>query len=305
MYDNEELIIFRRILSIFALGCRQSPIFRKEFYETALCDILVQILQRLARTPDEYQNSTVGVVQAAAVLFLNSLEGTVEDELDPKNISALFKALVFCRMDTFTLYTLIKLLNRLPVTVTRTFLCGGFAAKEFAIHGSYRIAQFTTNSCLLQILATSVESAYPVAVANSKEYWSVTRYRKLLLTTKSIMQLFRRGIVDLNADWMQTDRSCLCYIKLTTSCIILAHLSLHLFDTMPKLRTEMRQVQAVSQLSLLLIYDIFTANLQMKLLQSMGRPIKNRLIVLYHLLVHYNEVFHFRLAQGEQCYIWM
>lgn len=303
MFEDEELIIFRRILSIFALACKYSPQLRSTFFESPLCDTLLEIVQGLSRTTDEYQSRTAGIIQASAVLLLNLIDkggaAAAATETERKKISALFKALTFSRLDTFSLYVLVKTLKTLDVAVTRGFLCTGCATKEYAINCTYNTAQFTTDSCLLQVLTTSIECAFPVAATNTAAYWTLPKYRQLLVLTRCLMQFFRKSIVAaIDADWLKVDRSCLCYVKLTTSFVILAHLCLHLFHTVPKLRTEMRHLQTVSQLTLLLVHDIFTANLQMKLLQSMGRPIKNRLIVVYNLLMHYHELFHFRLAQG-------
>lgn len=298
MFEDEELIIFRRILSIFALACKFSKKLQTAFFDDKLCESLLEIINNLSRTTEEYQTRTSGIIQASAVLLLNLIEGVGSTKGNREKVSSLIKALTFSRLDTFTLYILIKILKTLDVEVTRAFLCTGCSTKEYAINSTYNTAQFTTDSCLLQVLTTSIECAFPVAVGNPTEYWTIPRYRKLLTMTRCLMLFFRKSIVEINADWLKVDRSCLCYIKLTTSFVILAHLCLHLFHTVPKLRTEMRQIQTVSQLTLLLIHDIFTANLQMKLLQSMGRPIKNRLIVVYNLLMHYNELFHFRLAQG-------
>lgn len=299
MFDDEELISFRRILSIFALATKCSAALREAFFGDAhLCDTLLQVLRGLFRATDDYQRRTMGVIQASAVLLLNLVEGGGH-ESEKDKIPLLFKAITFSRLDSFTIYTLLKVLRKLDVEVTRTFLCTGCGSKEYVINGTYNTAHFTTDSCPLQVLTTSIECVFPFAVDNAEEYWTLERYRKLLGLAKCLMQFFRKGVGEINADWLKGDRSCLCYIKLTTSFVILAHLSLHLFHTLPKLRTEMRQIQTVSQLTLLLIHDIFTANLQMRLLHSMGRPIKNRLIVVYNLLMHYNAVFQFRLAQGN------
>lgn len=65
------------------------------------------------------------------------------------------------------------------------------------------------------------------------------------------------------------------------------------------MKAEIREVQTVSQLALLLMHDIFTANLNSAMIQQMGRPLKNRMVAVYNLLMKFNHLFHFRLAQGE------
>lgn len=297
MFEDEELIIFRRILSIFALGCKLSAALRKAFFDTPLSDTLLKTLGELSKTTDEYQYRTSGIIQATAVLILNLVEGGHGDNV---KIPPFIKALTFARLDSFALHVMFNILRSMDVEQLRNRICIG-CNKDFKFNETYNTAEFTTNSCLLQILATSVECIFPVAAAG--DYWTVPRYQKLLALTKCLIKFFRKSIVDMNSDWLQADRSCRCYVKLTTSFIILSHLCLHLYHTIPTLRTETRRTQTVSQLILLLIYDIFTANMQMKLLNIMGRPIKNRLIVVYNLLMHYNGLFKFRLAQGKQLFV--
>lgn len=297
MFEEEELVIFRRILSIFALGCKFSAPLRSAFFASPLAVTLLDVLQGLARTSDDYQTRTSGIIQAGAVLLLNIVEaGDCPGKAAEPKIPTLFNALTFAHTDAFTLYTLLKILKTLDVSVARTFLCNeANEAKAYKINGDNTV-HFSRDSCPLQVLATAIECAFPVAAA--PDYWTIPRYRQLLAIAKCLMQFFRKGMLDVNASWLRVDRSCQCYLKLTTSFIILAHLCLHLFHTVPRLRTEMRQIHAVSQLTLLLMHDIFTTNLQMKLLYIMARPIKNRLVVVYNLLMYYNELFHFRLAQG-------
>lgn len=300
MFDEEELIIFRRILSIFALGCKFSAPLRSAFFHSPLSATLLDVLQGLTRTSEDYQKRTSGIIQAVAVLLLNLIEGgdcQGKSAVEPK-IPALFKALTFAHTaDAFTLYTMLKILKTLDVSVARTFLCNeSVQAKAYKINGDNTV-HFSRDSCPLQILTTAIECVFPVAAP--AEYWTIPRYRKLLAIAKCLMQFFRKSMLDMDACWLRVDRNCQCYLKLTTSFIILAHLCLQLFHTVPRLRTEMRQIHIVSQLTLLLMHDIFTANLQMKLLYIMARPIKNRLVVVYNLLMYYNELFHFRLAQGK------
>lgn len=293
LYPDEELIPFRRILAIFSLACKYSRELQTSFFTSPLVDSLLKLLQNLIRTTDDYQTRTSGIVQSASVLLLNLVElrgGNVD------KIHNFFKALSFSRLNSFSLYILLKILKTLDVSAISSFICTGCDTKEYSINTAYNTVQFTSRSCLLQIITTTIECTFPLSPTAN---YTLTRYQHLLTMTKCLMQFFRRSILEINSDWLRVDHSCLCYIKLTTSCVILAHLCLHLFHTVPRLRTQMRRVQAVSQLALLLIHDIFTANLQMKLLYSLGRPIKNRLIVVYNLLMHYNESFYFRLAQGE------
>lgn len=293
MYPNEELIVFRRILSIIALGAKFSSDVRSAFYGEKVCDTLIKIIRGLSRTADEYQKRTSGIIQAATVLLLNLIEG---DDVDVKKIPLLFKALSFARLDSFSLFMIMKSLKSLDGELNRTFLCTN--SNEYVMNPIYKTARFSTNSCLLQIFATSMESTFPAA--ETEEYWTIWRYRRLLSFTLCLMRFFRENLLDINADWMTVNRSCLCYLKLTTSFIVLTHLCLHLSQTIPKLRAEMRRIQTVSQLALLLLHDLFTANRQTELNRRMGKSIKNRLIVVYNMLMQYNELFHFRLAQGKR-----
>lgn len=288
--------MFRRIVVILALACKLSAEIRVAIIDSSVSDTLLRIINSLSLTTDEYQQRTLGIIRASAVLLLNLIEEGVEDQ---QRIALFFKSISFARLDSFSLFILFKALKRLRPEVASTFLCtsrsslpsGG--AKKFSMN--FQVAQFTQESCLLQILATSLECAFP----GSKDYWTVERYRQLLSMTRVLMRFYRQSISNASSDWLNVHPSCLCYVKLTTSFIVLTHLCLHLFETTPRLRREMRQIQTVSQLALLLIHDIFTGNLQIKLLQRLGRPVKNRLIVVYNVLLQYNELFHFRLAQGE------
>lgn len=182
--------------------------------------------------------------------------------------------------------------------IPRSFLCTGSDSKDFVIYSSHKVAQLTNNSCLLQILATSMELAFPMAAPVT--YWTVPRFRKLLAMTCTLIRFYRKHIIEITTDWLSIDKPCQCFVKITNSFVILLHLCLHLFQTIPLLRTELRQIHTVSQLALLLMHDVFVANLPIKLLHGMGRVVKNRLVVVFNWLTQFNELFYFRLAQGER-----
>lgn len=295
MFEDEELIIFRRILSILALACKCSDKLRAAFYGSLICDTLLDVINGLSRTPDEYQYRTSGIIHASTVLLLNLIEGGGNAE----KIPLLFKAIAFARLDAFSLYMLFKALQSMSVDMSRSLLClngsGNATSKEYAI--SRNVAQFTRDSCLLQVLATSIECAFAGANTTS-DYWTVGRYRKLLSMTRCLIRFFRKSMSHISSDGLNVSSSCICYQKLTTSFVVLTHLCLHVFETVPKMRTEMRQVQTISQLALLLMYDI-SRNLNLTMNKHMGKPLKNRLDTVYHLLMQYNKLFNFRLAQGE------
>lgn len=242
----------------------------------------------------EYQNRTIGIVQCAALALLNVIRsGNAEEQ----HINEFLKTLIFAHQDSFTTYTLVKILTSLSDQVSRSFLCVGSESKNFVVYSSHKIAQVTSSSCLLQVLATSLETAFPVTTPS--DYWTVSHFRRLLALTRTLIRFYRKHIIETNSDWLGIDKPCHCFMKITTSFVILIHMCLHLFQTLPALRTEIRQIHIVSQLALLLIHDIFVANLPIKLLHGMGRSIKNRLIVVYHWLANFNELFYFRLAQGK------
>lgn len=296
MFEDEELIIFRRILSILALACKCSGHIRTTFYDSSICDSLLEIVNGLSRKPNEYQHRTSGIIHASTVLLVNLIEAGGH----PEKIPLLFRAIVFARLDSFSLFMLFKALRSMSVETTRSLLCLSGAnttiSKEYSIN--YNVAQFTRDSCLLQVLATSIECAFPGANTTS-DYWSAARYQKLLAMTRCFIRFFRRNIRHMSWDWFTVSPTCVCYQKLTTSFVVLIHLCLHLFETVPNMKAEIREVQTVSQLALLLMHDIFTANLNSAMIQQMGRPLKNRMVAVYNLLMKFNHLFHFRLAQGE------
>lgn len=242
----------------------------------------------------EYQNRTLGIVQCAAIILLNLVRSGYRDETI---IARFMKSLTFSRHDSFTIYLLMKILATMDDQMPRSFLCYGSEPKHFAIYPTHKVAQLTTSSCLLQVLATSMESAFPVSAP--KGYWTIQRFRRLLATTRTLIRFYRRHVIEVPKDWLTIDKPCQCFVAITTSFVILFHLCLHLFQTIPSLQTELRQIHVVSQLGLLLIHDVFVANLPIKLLHGMGRSIKNRLIVVFNWLSKFNELFYFRLAQGE------
>lgn len=54
MFENEELVVFRRILSILAIAIKLSPSIRKAFFDTQLYEALLGILEGLSKATVSY-----------------------------------------------------------------------------------------------------------------------------------------------------------------------------------------------------------------------------------------------------------
>lgn len=303
IYQEEGGIVMRRLLAICSAACFSSQDIRRKFVETGLFKrVFDAVLDDLKY---DIRGERMGIIRAASVLLL--LLG-LDEQISHNWKVKVFKSLVFSRLDVSTLNILSDILvkfGRRSIDFSRK-MCNGLliptgTARSFAINSVYNFAQFVPSECCaLEVIGTALETLFPLDAS----LYDIDEYRRLLDTARNIMCFYRDCMTRGDVAWLQPQtedeghKTCHCYVKFTTGVLMMLYMCIKVFRKNRELRSDTRSMMTVAQLGLLLINDIFCINLHMKLLQNMGRPMKNRLITVYKWLIKYNDLFHFRLAQG-------
>lgn len=205
-----------------------------------------------------------------------------------------FKSLVNCRPNRRPLTALTHSLCYITTHWTDmsivNSMCTNSVEGSFEINEYYKILQFSSDSCTLQVYGAVLETAFP---------------QDKILTPSQIDGLsqicsnhckFLWNCFERNVEWIwKVKETCDCYVKATTSFVVIVHQFLRQWILNPN-SIDIKLVSNIAKISACLLCKIFHINYRREVLQNGGSVIKNRLHIIHDWLKDYGGVFMFKTA---------
>lgn len=232
----------------------------------------------------------------------------------------LFKAIVFCQPDIFSLEKLTEFLETVSKQSANDLINTICHNRNNKVHtyAVYNIRRYSPDTCPLQVYADLLETAFPQYEKLPDDKSSAIKLKTLTETTIKLMT-FLRNCFKRPVPWLfrqiengsENGPICHCYCHIVSCIIVLLHLCIkywidnpHNFGNFAIFLTcswtnltflfeflDIKKIKIIFQMAAIFLYDNFSQHYESKVLQLGDVFIKNRLQVIYDWIAYYQHLF--------------
>ncbi|XP_058453092.1 ATR-interacting protein mus304 [Malaya genurostris] len=303
--SNEKAIISRRLLAALSLLCRYLPslalnmVQQQKDVESSV-SVLNKSLIKMSYANELYDH--FGMIAAAAAFLCSLTHHMSRFQESGCQVMNLLKSLVQCRPDSALILTYIseaiyRISSQEHSIHFLNNLCWRSKPECFLFHTSFKMFQFTKDSCILQIYALLLETS----VCQNRTL-NVIEIQHLVENTRNTIYFLRNAMtypVQWVCDFIRHSNhrrsSCQCYIRIVKSFVILLHQLLRCWMQCP-LNIEFDTMLQITQNGVLLLFDIFQTTYRSVILQVGGHTVQCRLQTIYNWLTQHQNDFQFQPA---------
>ncbi|XP_055547445.1 ATR-interacting protein mus304 [Wyeomyia smithii] len=310
---NEKAIIPRRFLAALALLCQFVPslavrLVQRVGQQESCINVLSKSLNKISYATELYDH--LGMIAASSAL-LCSLSHHLEclQERGSRVID-LFKSIVYCRPDSALIVThLSEALYRISSCEQSidlvSYICWRSKPECFSWNRSFRMFQFTKDSCVLQIYATLLEISVP-----QNRTLDTTEIHRMVESTRNTVYFLRNSLARqvrwvnhfrkplFNRESRSAPLFCQCHVRITNSFVVLFHQLLRCWLEHP-LSIEFNTMVQITQHGTTLLVDLFRIAYRNDILLIGGYPIQSRLQATYDWLVQHQKDFRFQAVHKK------
>ncbi|XP_053692420.1 ATR-interacting protein mus304 [Sabethes cyaneus] len=313
---NEKAIIPRRFLAALALFCQFVPSLAVRLMQPQdtlpqdqnCISVLSKSLSQISYAIELYDHMGMIAATAAVLCSLTHHMKLLQD--GGSTLLDLLKSIVHCRPDSpLVLAFLSEALYRISSSEQSVDLLSSICWRSkpecFSLNSSFKMFQFTKDSCVLQIYATLLETSVP-----QNRTIDSTETHHLVESTRNTVYFLRNSLarplrwIDhfrqplFSRDSRRKPTSCQCHIRITNSFVILFHQLLRCWMQHP-MSIEFNTMLQITQNGILLLFDLFQTAYRSEILLVGGHAIQCRLQATYDWLVQHQNDFRFQSAHKK------
>ncbi|XP_058818120.1 ATR-interacting protein mus304 [Topomyia yanbarensis] len=307
--STEKAIISRRFLAALSLLCRYLPslavsLVRSQEGSESCINVLNKSLIKISYAHELYDH--FGMIAAAAAFLSSLCRHTSRFDEHGSQVVSLLKSIVHCRPNSgLILSHLSEALYRISTEHSvelLNYLCCRSKPECFKFNSSFKMFQFTKDSCILQIYALLLETS----VAQNRTL-PASDIQHLVANTRNTAYFLRNALAH-PVQWIQhfiqhsnhqrtsfSKTSCQCHIRIVNAFVILFHQLLRCWMQCP-LNIEFNTMLQITQNGVLLLYDIFQTTYRSVILRIGGHAVQCRLQAVYNWLTQHQNDFRFQPA---------
>ncbi|XP_055920172.1 ATR-interacting protein mus304 [Eupeodes corollae] len=283
LFPSEKAINLRRYIAGLSIICKLVPeagalLFTVHHNEYLLIQIIVDGLNKLGFSNEICQH--FGVIESFAMLLDTLWDNHSEGDQDEEHLMSFLKTLVFCRPNAWASKFITLCLQKLSPTA-RDQLCGNSRSPNFSV--SQVLYKFTTESCLLQVYACLLETAFPANQELSRSEFKLLSeicYNHVIFFTSCFPSppRFVANILphddDVDEEGLMSQQpgvnvKCQCYVMMCSSVVKLLYQVMRQWQRMER-QHEVKLIENIAKVGVRLLHTIYIRFYMTKLFDHKG-----------------------------------
>ncbi|XP_055837533.1 ATR-interacting protein mus304 [Episyrphus balteatus] len=313
LFQNEKAINLRRYIAGLSVICKLVPeagalLFSIQNNDYLLIQIIIDGLNKLGFSHEICHH--FGVVESFAMLLDTLWDNHSEDDEYLEHLMSFLKTLVFCRPNAWASKFITLCLQKLPNTA-RDQLCGNARGPNFTV--SQTIYKFTTESCVLQVYACLLETAFPAnqeLCRNEFKLLSEICYNHLIFFASCFPSPPPRFVIDilphdddLDEEGLMSQQpvvniKCQCYVMMCSSVVKLLYQVMRQWQRVER-KHEVKLIENIAKVGVRLLHTIYIRYYMTKLFDHKGYLTRHYLYFICKYWLESTDLLQFKETHRE------